>query len=56
MIGVLIVLAAVVAGIFYFIGKAEPRRELRDAAVYLILLALVLIGLVVSNYISGGRP
>lgn len=56
MIGVLIVLAAVVAGIFYFIGEAESRRKLRDAAIYLILFALVLIGLVIANYISGGRP
>lgn len=56
MTGIIIIGAALVAALLWFLGAVEARRALRDAAFYLIVVDLVLVGLVVANYIPGGRP
>lgn len=56
MVGILIVIVALVAALLWFIGAEEPRRRLRDAGFYLLCLDFVLVGLVVANYIAGGKP
>lgn len=56
MAGILIVIVAGLAGVFWFLGATEPRQRLRDAAVYLLCVDLIIVGLVVANYVAGGRP
>jgi hypothetical protein len=56
MVGILIIVIALVAALLWFIGMEEPRRRLRDAGFYLLVADLVIVGLVVANYVAGGRP
>lgn len=56
MAGLLIIGLALVAALLWFIGAEEPRRRLRDAGFYLLVADMVIVGLVVANYIAGGRP
>jgi hypothetical protein len=54
--GILIIVLAGIAALLWFLGATEPRQRLRDAAFYLLCLDLVLVGLVIANYVAGGRP
>ena len=56
MAGILVCLIALVAAVFWYLGATEPRQGLRNAAFYLVLVDLVIIGLVISNYVAGGKP
>lgn len=57
MAGLLIIGLALVAALLWFLGNQEPRRlPLWNAAVFLLVADLVIVGLVVANYVAGGRP